>query len=116
MCAGGSARRRRKIAKTTPCKVERGLVSWAAQVDYAATHNDLGRVLINPQRPWFGDVRIASLKADIPADTRHVRLVPILLQKSFRGGERKFLEPLMRIARSDARDHIVSSKIDHGPS
>jgi hypothetical protein len=39
----------------------------------------------------------------------------ILLQKSFWGGERKFLEPLMRFMRDDARDHIVSSKIDHGP-
>jgi hypothetical protein len=35
---------------------------------------------------------------------------PILLQKSFWGGERKFLEPLMRFARGDVRDHIVSSK------
>jgi hypothetical protein len=39
----------------------------------------------------------------------------ILLQKSFGGDERKFLEPLMRFTRSDVRDHIVSSKIDHGP-
>jgi hypothetical protein len=37
------------------------------------------------------------------------------LQKSFWGGERKFLEPLMRFTRGDARDHIVSSKIDYGP-
>jgi hypothetical protein len=44
-----------------------------------------------------------------------VRFVPIFLQKSFRGGERKFLEPLMRLARGDVRDHIASSKIDHGP-
>jgi len=44
-----------------------------------------------------------------------VRFVPILLQKSFWGGERKFLEPLMRFMRDDVRDHIVSSKIDHGP-
>jgi hypothetical protein len=36
--------------------------------------------------------------------------LPILLQKSFWGGERKFLEPLMRFARGDVRDHIVSSK------
>jgi hypothetical protein len=40
---------------------------------------------------------------------------PILLQKSFWGGERKFLEPLMRLTRGDARDHIALSKIDHGP-
>jgi hypothetical protein len=46
---------------------------------------------------------------------RHVRFVPILLKKSFWEGERKFLEPLMRFARGDVRDHIVSSKIDHGP-
>jgi hypothetical protein len=43
------------------------------------------------------------------------RFWQILLQKSFRGGERKFLEPLMRLARGDVRDHIASSKIDHGP-
>src|SRR6478735_6669940 len=30
----------------------------------------------------------------------------ILLQKSFWGGERKFLEPLMRFTRGDVRDHI----------
>jgi hypothetical protein len=40
----------------------------------------------------------------------------ILLQKPFWGDERKFLEPLMRFAGGDVRDHIVSSKIDHGPS
>ena len=44
-----------------------------------------------------------------------VRLWQILLQKSFWGGERKVLEPLMRLTRGDVRDHIVSSKIDHGP-
>jgi hypothetical protein len=38
----------------------------------------------------------------------------ILLQKSFWGGERKFLEPLMRFTSGDVRDHIVSSKIDLG--
>ena len=45
----------------------------------------------------------------------HVSSWQILLQKSFWGGERKFLEPLMRFTRGDVRDHIVSSKIDHGP-
>jgi hypothetical protein len=40
---------------------------------------------------------------------------PILLQKSFWGGERKFLEPLIRFARGDVRDHIGRSKIDNGP-
>jgi hypothetical protein len=38
----------------------------------------------------------------------------ILLQKSFWGDERKLLEPLMRFTRGNVRDHIVSSKIDHG--
>ena len=28
------------------------------------------------------------------------------MQKSFWGGERKFLEPLMRFTRGDVRDHI----------
>src|SRR6476619_5010090 len=36
------------------------------------------------------------LRADIAQQSRHVRFVPILLQKSFWGGDRKFLEPLMR--------------------
>ena len=40
----------------------------------------------------------------------------IVLQKSFWGVERKFLEPLMRFTRGDVRDRIASSKIDHGPS
>jgi len=38
------------------------------------------------------------------------------LQKSFWGDERKFLEPLMRFASGDVRDHVVLSKIDNGPS
>jgi len=43
-------------------------------------------------------------------------LAPIVLKKSFWGDERKFLEPLMRFARGDMRDHIVSHKTDHGAS
>jgi hypothetical protein len=35
--------------------------------------------------------------------------------KAFWGGERKFLEPLMRFTRGEVRDHIVSSRIDHAP-
>jgi hypothetical protein len=46
-----------------------------------------------------------------PAD----RFAPILLPKSFWGVERKFLEPLVRFARGDVRDHIGCSKNDHGP-
>src|SRR4030081_3749864 len=47
----------------------------------------------------WGDVRAS-----------HVCSWQILLQKSFWGGERKFLEPLMRFARGDVRDHIVHPK------
>src|ERR1700726_1532182 len=46
----------------------------------------------------------------------HGRFWRILLKKSFWGDERKFLEPLMRFARGDARDHIASSKISHRSS
>jgi hypothetical protein len=66
-----------------------------------------------PDRGWFA-WRV-TLKADIALCSRHVSKVPILLQKSFWGDERKFLEPLMRFTSGDVRDHIVSSKIDHGP-
>ena len=54
-------------------------------------------------------------RTDVIRPFRHVRLVPILLQKSFSSDERKFLGPLTRFTRGDVRDHIVSSKIDHGP-
>ena len=40
---------------------------------------------------------------DIVRPARLVPFVPILLQKSFWGSERKFLEPLMRFARGDVR-------------
>jgi hypothetical protein len=40
----------------------------------------------------------------------------ILLQKSFWGADRKFSDPLMRSARGDVRDHIVSGKNDHDAS
>jgi hypothetical protein len=43
---------------------------------------------------------------DIAKILRHVRFVPILLQKSFWGGEPKVLEPLMRLTRGDVRGHI----------
>ena len=39
-----------------------------------------------------------------------------MLQKSFWGDKRNFLELLMRFTRGDVRDHIDLSKIDHGPS
>ena len=40
----------------------------------------------------------------------------ILLKKSFPADERIFLEPLMRFARRDVRDHNTFQKNDHGPS
>ena len=43
-------------------------------------------------------------------------ITPIVLKKSFLPDEQKFLEPLMRFARPDVRDHISSHKNDHGPS
>ena len=51
----------------------------------------------------------------MPSSPTMSGFVPILLQKSFWGGEGKFLQPLMRFTRGDVRDHIVSFKIDHGP-
>ncbi len=57
----------------------------------------------------FGDVRATSALPPIATRQRtslEVRFVPILLQKSFWGVELKFLEPLMRFARGDVRDHI----------
>jgi hypothetical protein len=44
-----------------------------------------------------------------------VKCRPLLLQKSFWGGDRKFPKPLMRFTRGEVRDHIVLSKIDHAP-
>jgi len=35
------------------------------------------------------------------------------VEKSFLGDERSFLGPLMRFARGDVRDHIVSHRNDH---
>jgi len=49
-----------------------------------------------------------------PGARSNVRRWPILLQKSFWAVEQKFLEPLMRFARGDVRDHIDWSKIDLG--
>jgi hypothetical protein len=40
----------------------------------------------------------------------------IVLQKSFWGDDKNFSGPLMRFARGDMRDHIVSHKNDHGAS
>jgi hypothetical protein len=54
-------------------------------------------------------------KADSIFGERLVCFVPIVLKKSFLADERKFLGPLMRFARGDVTDHIVSHENDHGP-
>jgi hypothetical protein len=41
-------------------------------------------------------------------DKAQVRLGSILLKKSFGGGGRNFLEPPMRLVRSDVRGHVAS--------
>ena len=53
---------------------------------------------------------------DIRRSSEHVRLVPIVLQKSFSGDERNFLGLLMRFVCGDVRGLMVSHKIDHGPA
>jgi hypothetical protein len=57
-------------------------------------------------RPKWGVRTMSGLPplATIERTYEEVRFVPILLQKSFWGGERKFLEPLMRFASGDVRE------------
>ena len=60
---------------------------------------------------------LTRVGVDVVCDAEKGRTIgQILLQKSFWGAERKFLEPLMRLAPRDVRDLIVSQKSDHGPS
>ena len=40
----------------------------------------------------------------------------IVLKKSFWGDDQNFSGPLMRFARGDMRDHIISHRNDHGAS
>ena len=68
--------------------------------------------LCGGQRRVCEPVQKSSTSGD-PAMSAYWRIV---LKKSFWGDERNFLEPLMRFTRGDVRDHIDSSKIDHGPS
>jgi hypothetical protein len=60
-------------------------------------------VLVHRERFNFGFGNFLRLALEVTAE---VRFAPILLQKSFWGVERKFLEPLVRFARGDVRDHI----------
>jgi len=61
-----------------------------------------------------GSMSALPPKADLKQTSRHVRNVPIVLQKSFGGGERNFLGPLMRFVRRDVRDLIAHQKNGHG--
>jgi hypothetical protein len=72
------------------------------------------RTLLFNFRASLRDVRNWQHLGDV-AILANVHFAPILLQKSFWGDEQKFLEPLMHFTSGDVRDHIVSSKIDHGP-
>jgi len=70
-------------------------------------------------RPVVALLRCGSAfgrKADIPPRGHDFRFWPILLKKYFGGGERNFLEPLIRFVCSDVRDHGLSQKNDHGPA
>jgi hypothetical protein len=51
-----------------------------------------------------------------PLQADHVGLWPIVLQKSFWGGDQNFSGPLMPFARGDMRDHLALHKNDHGAS
>jgi hypothetical protein len=55
-------------------------------------------------------------RTDVASRACQVRKVPILLQKAFWGDDRNFSGPLMRFARGDMRDHIVSHQNDQGAS
>src|SRR6476659_2240281 len=63
---------------------------------------------LGQQRTWRPRNSTSALppKADSSRTSGHVRFVPIVLQKSFWGDERNFLEPLMRFTRGDVRDRI----------
>ncbi len=52
----------------------------------------------------------------VPLRSCEGRLWRILLKKSFGGGARNFLEPLMRFERDDVRDLVESQKNGHGLS
>jgi hypothetical protein len=66
-------------------------------------------------RPFCSpNATVLTLSGTQPGICRHVGSWPILLQKSFWGGERNFLEPVMRFTCGGVRDYIASSKIDHG--
>jgi len=80
----------------------------------ASERTSQSRQLMSPSLAHFGHFDRAE-RCLILGVKRTSRLRAAMLQKSFWGDERKFLEPLMRFTRGDVRDHTVLSKIDHGP-
>jgi len=85
----------------------------AGAIHIRQLHSD---VALRPKMRTFHQSKLLRQLANISEPLAWSAYTPILLQKSFWGGERKFLEPLVRFPRGDVRDHIVSSKIDHGDS
>jgi hypothetical protein len=54
--------------------------------------------------------------SDIARCSRHVSKVPIVLKKPSSAAERNFLEPPMRLARADVKDHVGPHKKDQACS
>src|SRR5207248_4288458 len=90
----------------------------------AEVEKKTGRLILHVQSQTPGSTRDVLAEAVLKRPKESVRVLvgdigggfgQILLQKSFRGSGRKFLDPLMRFTCGDVRDHIASSKIDHGP-
>src|SRR5260370_19537845 len=61
-------------------------------------------------------IHAATPETQRVGESGHVQTWQILLKKSFLADERDFLEPLMRSACGDVRDHIVLHKNDYRPS
>src|SRR5260370_9086987 len=61
-------------------------------------------------------IPLATAPAAAPYRASGLVLWRIVLKKSFWGDDQNFSGPLMRFARGDMRDHIVSHKNDHGSS
>jgi hypothetical protein len=75
--------------------------------DHAERDVQLGCVLIKSRLASAAWLMSATRRfADSNRTSQKVRKGPMLLQKSFWDVEQKFLEPLMRFARDDVRDHI----------
>jgi hypothetical protein len=67
------------------------------------------RPLMGQPRHFDSAPRTSALlrSADIADRVRQVRKVQIVLQKLFWGGERKFLEPLIRFTRGAVRGQVA---------